>query len=457
MKDFKTFLSDKSIKEDAFKEMDAAEQLKLQNEYNTMLKTEFETAIANKASKEDLDGYKASITKSNESVVKTIESLALTIKSMQEKGGKSPEEMTQPELVKLFESQSKNYDKGGQGNGKAQKATLKVNELFAEVNKAAALLTTANIIGVGNGASGGNAGQWSPLFGNYIDSTIYSAQKQVSSIMDDISVSTQPGTENIYWTERVNEAGDATWIAEGGLKPLIDAEWKTSTARTMELAERWKITTRFLFHVRLAVEDFAVHARELMTNGLAKGFLNGNGTAPQMNGIVTAASAWVTPPSGVLLNSTPCPNLYDAILALATQIRCRGFGGQIVARVPCAYSYALKTGKDSKGGYHVVPFASPDGKQVDDVLVKFDPNIASGSILVGVLYNYKGVISENSIYTEYLSGDDGDKNLLSRKLETFAQGYLPASLKGSIIFATLAEVLTDIDNGDDCCCTPEPA
>ena len=457
MQKFIEFITSKGFTQETFDALAPEEQLKLQNEYNAVLKAAFEAAIEAKASKENLDEFKEGITKSNDHVVKTIEALALSIKAMQEKGGVNPEQMDKSELIELFEKQSKNFTNLGAGKAESMKARMKSADIFSEINKAAALMTTANIIGVGSGASGGNPGQWSPLFGNYVDNTIYSAPKLVSSIMDDISVTFQPGTENIYWTDRVNEEGDAAWLAEGGVKPLIDAEWKTMTAVTREVAEYWKVTTRFLFHARMAVNDFAIHARELIDNKLADGFLLGDDntlSSNEMNGVITAASVWITPPAGPLLNSTPCPNVYDAILAAATQIRSRGFTGRLIARVSGSLSYGLKTAKDSKGGYLVVPFASADGSQVDEVTVKFDWKLPAGSILIGTLSNYKAVISEEAIFDEGHEGEDFKKNLISRKLETFAQGYLPSSLTGSIIYATLAEILSDIDNGDDCCCTP---
>jgi HK97 family phage major capsid protein len=449
MKKFKDFLKEKGIEESAFNEMEAHEQLKLQNDYNVQLKNDFETAIKNKSSKEDLDAFKSEITKSFESQQKIMENLALAIKASAEKAGVSVEEKEAPELIKLFLEQKKSME--DEGTPSKIKVELKSSEILNEVNKAAALMTTANIIPIGGG--NGN-GVWSPLFGNYIDNTIYSAPKLSSSIMEDIRIITQSGTENIYWTARQNEEGDAVWLAESTEKPLIDAEWKTFQRKTAEVAERWKVTTRFLFHVREAVQDFQQHAYELINNKMANGFLTGTGLLNQPHGIITEASAWVTP-SGTtadMLNATDCPNTYDVILAMATQIRARGFAGQIVARLNSVWSYRLKTTKDKKGGYLVVPFASPDGSKVDEVTVKFDPLIPAGKVLVGVLSNYTGVISEQAIYMEYLSSDDGDKNLVSRKLETFANGYLPAPLRGSIIYDDIATVLTDIDSGNDCCC-----
>lgn len=447
MKNFKDFLQEKNIATDAFDKMDAHEQLKLQNEYNVALKADFQDAIKNKASNEDLDTFKSAITKSFESQQKTMESLALAIKAAAERGGVSVEKAEATDLIKLFLEQKKSME--DRKKPLELNVTLKTHEILNEVNKTAALMTTANIIPIGGGT--GN-GIWSPLFGNYIDNTIYSAPKLASTIMEDIRIITQEGTENIYWTARQNEEGDAAWLNEGGVKPLADAEWKTFQRQTAEIAVRWKITTRFLFHVRQAVQDFQQHVYELMNNGLANGFLTGTGLNNEPTGVVTEASAWIGAGGSEFSTSVACPNAYDAILAAATRIRMAGHAGVTVARLNPIWSFKLKTTKDTKGGYLTVPFASPDGTLVDSVIIKYDPMIPATHLLIGVLSNYTGVISEQAVYMEYLENDDGSKNLISRKLETFANGYLPAPLKTSIIYDAIATILSDIDNGDDCCC-----
>lgn len=438
-KSFEDFLVSKETDLNAFKEMEALKQLELQNEYNADLKKSYNEALANKASNEDLDAFKDSIEKSNESVVKAVEALAISIKSQAEKGGFNPEPMEKSDLIKLLEKHAK--EAGSQGTGKISDETVKVNanQLIAEVNKAASLMTTANIVG---------ANGYSPLFGNYIDQRIHSAPLLRSTIMDDITVSTQVGTENIYYTERKNEGGDAEWVAEGAAKPLADAEWHTSSEKAKEVAVFWKFTHRFLFHTRLAVQDFDRYARELMEEKIPYSVLLGNATlnTTEPNGIITLASAWVVPPA--IASSTPMPNVYDAVLALATAIRIRGFKGEIVVRLNDVWSYMMKSAtKDTSGQYIVPPFSSQDGTTIDGVRVKFDPEVPADKILGGVLRNFNAVICEDIMYFEGYENDDFRKNLISRKLEAFIGTYLPGVLRPSVIYADIDDILGDIEQG----------
>lgn len=442
LKTFKEFLTEKGHEEEAFKALDAVEQLKLQNEYNAELKKGYEKALTDKASAESLEAFKKEITSSNDSVIKAIEGLGSFMKAQAEKAGLNPETLTEPELIKMIKKSSD--EAGVDSKGRVAGFTVKVNpqDFLNEVNKAAALMTTANIVGIGNGATGGNAGQWSPLFGNYVDNNIYRVPYLTSYILDDVSVTTAEGTENIYWTERVNEEGDAAWLAEGALKPLADAEWKSSMTTTREVAVRWKFTHRFLFHTRRAVEDFQIHARELMDVKVAVGVLNGSGVAPEILGVTTAGSAFVVPTE--VAGTVFMPNIYDAINAMVLQIRKLGYQGRIIARLPIAYEMLMQSIKTTYGEYIIPPFVSQDGKSMGDVLIRFDDRLATGKILVGVLSNFKVVFAEQVMFDEGYENDDFSKNLVSRKLEAFVGSYLPANLKPSIIYADIAEVLEDI-------------
>ena len=75
-------------------------------------------------------------------------------------------------------------------------------------------MTTANVLP--NVTDGFNQ-----LFGNYIVSGIGSVPKPDLLMMPLVNVVTQAGTENIWFVDRINEEGDATFIAEGALKPLV--------------------------------------------------------------------------------------------------------------------------------------------------------------------------------------------------------------------------------------------
>ncbi len=303
------------------------------------------------------------------------------------------------------------------------------------VIKVAALMTTANVLP-------NVAGGFSPLFGNYIDTEIGHTPKPENIILPLITVKTQPGTESIWFSDRINEDGDAAFIAEGALKPLADADWQTSKRDVKEVAVRWKFTKRLMMHAPAIVQDFQAHAYELVDQVIDDQLLDGDGLGNNLSGIESEASAFIVPPG--LAGYYPAPNIYDVIMAIATRIRLSNFKGQITAILNTVWMAKMAGIKDLNNNYVVPPFVAPDGTKVGTVNIKFSNKIGDDQIVEGDLKKFNAVFAENIIYDEGYENDDFSKNLVSRKLEAFLGTYMKASDAGSIIFADISDVQDDI-------------
>ena len=391
----------------------------------------------------ELDQYKADLqaheaeTRKNEidaEVKKQVETAKTALKTELEdeiakqlidaKKTKGEAEVT--EVVKFFKDNVENY--------KETDKQYNANTVI----KAAALMTTANVIpNVTNG--------FSPLFGNYIDTEIGHTPKPDLCILPLITIKNQPGTESIWHTSRQNEEGDAEFIAEGALKPLADAEWKTTKEPVKEVAVRWKFTKRLMNHAPSVVVDFAEHANELMEQTMDDGALTGDGTGNNLEGITATgvASAFVVPTQ--LAEYYEFANIYDVIMAVATQVRLANFKGQLTAVLNTVWEAKMKGIKTTYGEYIVPPFVSPDGTMVGSIKVVFNNKFPEASILVGDLKKFNLVMAEDVTYDEGYENDDFSKNLVSKKLEAFMGTYIKDSDAGSIVYDTIADILTDIE------------
>lgn len=301
--------------------------------------------------------------------------------------------------------------------------------------KAPALMTTANV-------TPNVAGGFSPLFGNYIDNEIGSVPKPANVILPLVTVKNQPGTESIWYSDRINEEGDAEFIAEGALKPLADAEWVTTKAPIVEVAVRWKMTKRLINHAPSVVADFLEHAYELVDAKIDGGILSGTGLTNQPSGITTLASAFVVPPA--LAGYYQDANIFDVIGAMASRIRLSNFNGQLTAVLNSVWEAKFQGIKDSEGRYNMPPFVSPSGDRIGSVNIRFSNRIGDDEILIGELGRFNVVMAENVQYEEGYENDDFSKNLVSRKLEAFLGTYIKRSAAGSILFDNISSVLTDI-------------
>ena len=278
-------------------------------------------------------------------------------------------------------------------------------------------MTTANVLP--NVAGGFNS-----LFGNYIDAEIGQIPKPDNIILPLITVVTQPGTESIWYVDRTNEQGDASFLAEGGLKPLASANYQQSKKDVKEVAVRWKFSKRLMNHAPSVVADE-------------------NADATQFDGLQKVAAAFIVP--STLSEYYTFANIYDVVMAVATQVRLANFKGQLTAILNTTWMAKMNGIKTTYGEYVMPDFVSPDGKQIGEVKIVFSNKIAEGDIVLGDLKKFKFVISENMVYDEGYENDDFSKNLVSRKLEGFGGTYFKTADAGAIVYDQIANILTDIE------------
>lgn len=421
MKNLETYLKEKGIEMDAFNEMSKDEQLKHINALTKENEKAYKDLVDNtETTKEELlkaqDEKNKVIQKQIDAVVEALSEQTIAMKKMNEKGSKTLDKSDIETFMERVREKKAGFEE----------STI----------KAPALMTTANVLP--NVASGFNQ-----LFGNYIDPEIYSEPKRDNFILSLVDVATVPGTENIWYVERVNEEGDAEFIGEGDLKPLTDGEWQENKSDIKEVAERWKISERLMNHAPTAVSDFRTHADDLIELKIDDGVLSGDGTGNNLSGITTSASAFVAPTQ--LANYYTSANIYDVIMACATFVRLNNFKGNLTCVLNTVWKAKMQGIKDADNNYIMPPFVSPDGTQVGEVTMRFENGMSDSDILLGDLKKFKVRFSENIIYAEGWENDDFSKNLQSRKLEAFLGTYLPASNTGAIVFDDIATIQTEIE------------
>lgn len=381
---------------------------------------EFVSKLEEKANDTDLKELKAAFEKEKEEAQKEHDRLSAIVKNMQ--GKANAEKGTYVAFVEKNMEENKDI-----AADKSYSAST--------VIKAAALMTTANV-------TPNVAGGFSPLFGNFIDTEIGHVPKPENVILPLVTVKNQPGTESIWYSDRVNEEGDAEFIAEGALKPLADAEWATTKAPVKEVAVRWKFTKRLMNHAPSVVSDFLEHANELVESKIDDQLLDGDNVGDNLNGLATIAAAFIVPPQ--LAEYYAEANIYDVINAMASRIRLSNFKGQLTAVLNTVWEAKMMGIKDLEGRYITPAFVTPDGKKVGSVNVVFSNKIGDDEILIGELKRFNVVMAENIQYDEGYENDDFSKNLVSRKLEAFLGTYIKTSHAGSILFDNISSVLTDI-------------
>lgn len=407
---------------------------KAEHDHNTeQLKAEYkkelEEAMKGTVSKEEMEAMQTK----QDLVIKELERIGLAYKQMTD--NPVSVEAKKTEFIEFIERKS--LEVKNEGSAKKEKIDVNTKSIVSGVvNKAAALMSTANVV---PNVTGG----FNQLFGNYIDAMIHAVPKPKNFILELVDVTTQPGTEKIWYVQRINEEGDAAFIAEGALKPLADAEYKEFSADIKEVAIRWKMTNRVMFHAPAVVSNFRQHAEELVEQKIDQQVLIGDGTGNNIAGIADLASPFVVPTA--LAGYYATANIWDVVNAVSSYVSLNNFEGNHTVVLNTVWKAQMAGIKDVEGRYIVPPFVTPNGDTISGVRVVFSNKMPADKILLGQLDRFKVVFAENMIFDEGWENDDFSKNLTSFKLEAFLGTYFPSNYAGSIIYDDIATILTAIE------------
>lgn len=365
-----------------------------------------------------------------EAIEKWQNEMLIQVKANSEKGGSN-----NGEKVGLIEKHIMSEEFQGSLDGKKagfHKLALKAPEVMSVGTTT--IPSTPSVVGSTDG--------FSTILGNFVDTEIGKVPKPENFILPLVSVTTQPGTDMVWWTERNNEEGDAQFIGEGDLKPLVSAKWETFSEKTKEVADRWKMTNRLMKHASSVVNEFREHATELVEQKIDDQLVTGDGLGNNLKGISECASAFVVPPQLALCYIDA--NIWDVINATLITVKLANFNPSVIV-LNTVWEAKMKSIKAVDGTYLVPPFVTPDGQTISGVRVVFTNKLDDAKIIVGDLKKYRVVFSENIMYETGWENDDFSKNLTSHKLEAFLLGYCKSTDTGAIIMDDIATILTAID------------
>lgn len=248
----------------------------------------------------------------------------------------------------------------------------------------------------------------------------------------------------IYWIDRTTSEGDAEFIAEGALKPLVDVDYAPRSSEVKKVAERWKYSEEMMEDTQFILADARDHFDELVRLKIDDKIFGGDSgtTAAEVDGITSYASAFVAPAS--LANAVVDANLDDAIVAAATQIRLANFMPTTVFLNPGDVA-AMQLEKASDGHYIIPPFATANGLQIDGLTVVSTNRIPAGKILIGDPSKYTVAFKDDVTFKAGWENDDFSKNLRTFLLEARLVGYMSANHTGAIIYDDIANIKALID------------
>lgn len=217
---------------------------------------------------------------------------------------------------------------------------------------------------------------------------------------------------SLAYVDEVGQEGDAAFIGEGVVKPLIDIDYQIRYSAAKKVAGKIKVSEEALDDIPFMQAEINRKLRQRHDLALQDGILNGDGTGANLTGITDVAAAFA---AGGLATSIDNAQNYDVIVATYNQILVASDSNYIPNAVFVHPTDAtlMKLTKDADNNYLLPPFATESGDIVNGVRVVQNTKIPVGYFLMGDFSKaHVRTYKDYSVRVGY-TGDDFEKNLVT--------------------------------------------
>lgn len=239
---------------------------------------------------------------------------------------------------------------------------------------------------------------------------------------------------SVIITEKKNEEGEALFIGEGEVKPLVDFEIATTRIDAKKIADKIKVSTEMLDDIDFMAAEIENELRYLVDIKTSNELLSGDGTGDNLTGLDTYAGGFV-----LTTIETTNPNNADAIRAAIAQIRSLNFNANLAVLNPIdAANMELEKAED--GHYIIPPFKSADGTVISGVRAIEENGIPVGSLLVGDMSRFKVRMYKAFAISYGWVNDDFEKNLVTVIGEQRLMAWVASNETGAFVYDTFANI-----------------
>lgn len=238
---------------------------------------------------------------------------------------------------------------------------------------------------------------------------------------------------SLAYVDEVSGEGDAAFIAEGVVKPLIDIDYQIRYSTAKKVAGKIKVSEEALTDISFMNAEISRKLKQRHDLALQDGILNGDGTGANLTGITEVAAAFA---AGGLATSIDNAQNYDVIVAAYNQILVTSDSNYIPNAVFVHPTDAtkMKLKKDSQNNYIMPPFASASGDIINNVKIVQNTKIPLGYFLMGdFTKSHVRNYVDFSIRIGY-TGDDFEKNLVTILGESRVHHYISENEKIAFVY-----------------------
>lgn len=302
---FELFLETKGLTTISFANQEAEEMAKLYNEYNEEARKALEDAVAKSASKEDIESLKSELaTAQKEQMVqlnKTLKEYGLAIEKLN-KNNSERSLISNATSVKDSLSTEENKAKLSALKG-LNKASAEQNGITFEIKAAGTMLESTNVYA-------GNVPVEQRIAGLNLIAT-----RQLRLM--DLFAKGAASSNIISWVYQANRDGAAGGTAEGDTKNQIDFDLVVASQAVVKRTAYIKISTEMLDDIDFIQSEINNELMRLLMLDIELTAYSGNGTAPNLNGIRTVATAFA---AGTFAATVDNANEADVLTVAINQI-----------------------------------------------------------------------------------------------------------------------------------------
>jgi HK97 family phage major capsid protein len=391
---FELFLETKGLNTISFANQEAEEMAKLYNEYNEDARKALEDAVSKSASKEDIESLKSELaTAQKEQMVqlnKTLKEYGLAIEKLNKDNQANSLTAQASDIRKALEENKANLTKlkdldksAAHGAGFSFKA-------------AGDMLESTNI-------SGGNVPVEQRIAGLNLIAT-----RRPRLI--DLFAKGQAASNIISWVYQANRDGAAGGTTEGSTKNQIDFDLVVASQAVVKRTAFIKVSTEMLDDIDFIESEIRNELMRLLMLDVENTSYSGNGTAPNLNGIRTVATAFA---AGTFAGTVDNANSADVLVVAMNQIAIANQEAPNAILMHPSDIAALKLMKVSATDKRYVDRLLYVGMELtlDGVPMIGSTLVTAGTYLVGnfnlsVLYQKQGIMINIG-----LDGNDWTKNM----------------------------------------------
>ena len=355
------------------------------------------------------------------------------------------------EALKAAQEEAKEHTELIAKLGAEKKTTEKTNKLEVILKENADKLKAIKGVGgkvimktVGT-ISRGNVDDYSPFYS--LDTEVNQYPSRKPFLRDILNVGTATGAVHQWYEQQAGE-GDAGSTEEGKPKSQRDQDWLLKTAAVEKITAYTKVTEEALEDIPFMEDAIRTDLMQKLMLKEDSQILSGNGTPPQMKGILEFATAFSVTDS---VNAEFYQKIQDAndldVLRIAIALVAKAHGSPNYICLNPADVALMDVTKTTNGAYILPPFTTADGTNFKGCRIIENMGITAGTFLVmdSSKVNYK--LRKDAVLAVGYDDDDFTNNRITIRAELRGVLYVKGNDTGCIIKGTFADCKAMITSG----------